>query len=1447
MRYKISPSRIGDYFVHNCDRFMVYDGLSNSDRRRIGWDEDKDFNQVAKQAGEAWEVTVLEKLAAAGEYVAMVPSDDMSLTKEEREKLAKKRREETIRFLREARPGYIYQAVLYINDIFTEKFMPKVDVDEIIWNDSMSDLLRVEYDSERDCPKFSVIDMKHAKRAKINHKVQICVYIRMLEAILEELEIPGYVDDTTGYVWPFKAEEAKSFSTSDIFTFVEAYFDISLPNVISSMKSIEDNAEGFEIGEHLDEALSFCLSQKCEWCGNLEHCMKWAESHAPVLLMPYMTPRTQEFFMKNPEVPRDLEGFREYIKKDGACEKLSEESGFLKTRLKYMENVLRAIEDMKSGRRNTFYKKPVYNMEMPKGQDVKIVLTVQRDVGLDMVYLYGVDISVWKDKNHIGLSLNKNGFPQEKKIFLASDPSQISNNTKSFVEYIYDIFLRITQYNSAVTYDEQLSVQGFVMDNYESYNLEEGLFAELLRDDIDMDYRDKLLAIIFWMQGERMITDSAHQGNNISDEFPLVVLSSVIGRLFVIPGYISNNLEDISKAMSEDFNIDNSHKYSSPLSNTLKSEPINDIWHGRKDDDPDKRQELKDKRISKLTNYLEMRLAVVSNLISNLQREDSRHTGIKRYPSKFSMITVNEDMDERISKLYIQQMYEQLLSFHDMKRVRMGDLEEEAKDGKIAKIRVISETPLAQPLVYFVDRKPMETGGVEVQYEIINDDVFFLSEWYSAITVEINDTAADELASLNDRNVFHLPDTSTDPEYPQRFFHTAYLSDVEFHRHGGRTFITGKRMATRAYAPGTELYIVERFTDIVGDKTIDKLGEGLSHSRILYPEGHHEDGDGGYEDNYGPFIAGNRNLLLSDYIDIISKYIAIDGMDFSPSQKKAFRQFFEKNITLLLGPPGSGKTDFIARAVIALCGFFKERYNYNLSVLVSANSHAAINNILEKLNEKLSYNSSLPDEERIDSRFLPSLIKLDKYDSGIDSSPVPGVEVYKRWYGFSFDPERGKKLPDKNPTYPVFPLFMLAQRSNNIEGYNYQYPVDRPFVVGATGNSCGYTRKKLEGDRYVDYGFSGFDVVIIDEASQVRTGDAMSSMDWSNASTRFLIVGDENQLSPIILGKYEAPETSPDIYGSIFRMYYDIARRNSLDYLCQLEENFRMNEILDRYPGEKIYDVDIVPGDGREGYHSFRNESIGDAIANQKLTLDIDFAVDTKIDTSVEGLNQEECMDLMKRIVDPEYPLVLIKLSGGNAKTKQELELSLATEITRLLKKHLLGSGGSYYRTDGEFWGDADNKGAFAIISPHHEHINKLKDRISDELGMDRDTLFIGTVDKLQGQEREATLVSYGVSNIEKALSEISFIYSRNRLNVSITRGKKKTIVILTDALLDKPIELLDVADEEIEKGISFMCDFEKFMKRKDADTEVTYDELAATYEGEDTVVRLELMRKRCV
>ena len=42
----------------------------------------------------------------------------------------------------------------------------------------------------------------------------------------------------------------------------------------------------------------------------------------------------------------------------------------------------------------------------------------------------------------------------------------------------------------------------------------------------------------------------------------------------------------------------------------------------------------------------------------------------------------------------------------------------------------------------------------------------------------------------------------------------------------------------------------------------------------------------------------------------------------------------------------------------------------------------------------------------------------------------------------------------------------------------------------------------------------------------------------------------------------------------------------------------------------------------------------------------------------------------------------------------------------------------------------------------------------------------------MQGQEAEAVVISYGVSDPEYALREAEFIYSLNRLNVSITRAR---------------------------------------------------------------------------
>ena len=51
---------------------------------------------------------------------------------------------------------------------------------------------------------------------------------------------------------------------------------------------------------------------------------------------------------------------------------------------------------------------------------------------------------------------------------------------------------------------------------------------------------------------------------------------------------------------------------------------------------------------------------------------------------------------------------------------------------------------------------------------------------------------------------------------------------------------------------------------------------------------------------------------------------------------------------------------------------------------------------------------------------------------------------------------------------------------------------------------------------------------------------------------------------------------------------------------------------------------------------------------------------------------------------------------------------------------------------------------------------------------------------KMRGQERNAFIVSYRVSDVERALREKEFIYQLNRLNVSTTRAQPRTVAYLT-------------------------------------------------------------------
>lgn len=80
------------------------------------------------------------------------------------------------------------------------------------------------------------------------------------------------------------------------------------------------------------------------------------------------------------------------------------------------------------------------------------------------------------------------------------------------------------------------------------------------------------------------------------------------------------------------------------------------------------------------------------------------------------------------------------------------------------------------------------------------------------------------------------------------------------------------------------------------------------------------------------------------------------------------------------------------------------------------------------------------------------------------------------------------------------------------------------------------------------------------------------------------------------------------------------------------------------------------------------------------------------------------------------------------------------------------------------------------VVAPYNVQVNLLKRTLP--LGAR-----VGTVDKFQGQEAELVILSMTTSSEEELPRNIEFLFSRNRLNVGISRAKCTAVVVANSAL----------------------------------------------------------------
>jgi hypothetical protein len=437
---------------------------------------------------------------------------------------------------------------------------------------------------------------------------------------------------------------------------------------------------------------------------------------------------------------------------------------------------------------------------------------------------------------------------------------------------------------------------------------------------------------------------------------------------------------------------------------------------------------------------------------------------------------------------------------------------------------------------------------------------------------------------------------------------------------------------------------------------------------------------------------------------------AVSAEVFRTAQKEAWRAIADHGVALVLGPPGTGKTFILAWMALAYLEL-RRRRGLPCRILMTGFTRNSIVHLLNAM-RRLSLEHGLG-------------------------------EATFCWVDREQERPQGLSEPVEVRTYSEADSLLDA----------------RQLVVGTTSWRQARLIEKLRHPTKDGPTASLFDLVCIDEASQMVVSQGLMCLAGLAGDGRVLVAGDNRQLPPVRT-VYEHKVDERRIGGSLYDFLQD-ARVAEF----RLDETFRLNAPLARFPSEHFYD-------GR--YHAVHPE--------RRLSLRAGWA---------EGLSSWE-----REALDPERPVCILLHDGPGAGTSNPFEMHLVMRLAALLRERMLPGEGEAVLGSGTFWNER-----LAIVTPHRAQNAAIRELLKGR-GL-AEGCVVETVDRIQGRERDAILASYTVADPEFARSEAEFIFSPERFNVTITRARTKLVLVISRRLLD-----VIPADEEVFDAAQAMREF---------------------------------------
>ena len=466
-------------------------------------------------------------------------------------------------------------------------------------------------------------------------------------------------------------------------------------------------------------------------------------------------------------------------------------------------------------------------------------------------------------------------------------------------------------------------------------------------------------------------------------------------------------------------------------------------------------------------------------------------------------------------------------------------------------------------------------------------------------------------------------------------------------------------------------------------------------------------------------IRKNKPKYTKQKVPLFSKTL-------NENQKKSVINSIEADdFHLIMGPPGTGKTYVIEELIHQ---FLKRKQK----ILVTAWTNKCIDNIVKRLSEKESENIvRIGPVEKMDKEVK----KYSVSEKIKEHKDYEEIENYNKVIN-ELSEDMEKKIKEKNSLRRKM-TWVKNSRLDYLKSLErkidlYEEKIKELKIKISTNRKEIYQLEKGVASEIVNnadltvatavsscHNFLDdvkFDVMIMDEASQVSS--FMSLLPFLK-SKKFILVGDSKQLQPIE-EENMSEEMNLSIFNRLFEMYPAASNLLTIQH--------RMHKTIAEISSEIFYEGKL---------------KTSDEVAEKKLLLNSD----------------------KNKFLNSENPVIFVDTSkvkyyedGVGSGCSNQKEAEYVSDIV------------SFFINQGIETED------IAVITPYVRQKNLIKNFLKDN---EIEEVEVDTVHRFQGREKDIIIMSFAKSKkYVFPQYDLKFIGKESLINVSITRARKKLILI---------------------------------------------------------------------